>query len=417
MASINWRNVPASSFRVGKSNNPRSTMAACLSPAPQAGSQKDAPSIGQDQPSSPLATSELKHHCPKEDANTSILPSATQKEGEISGTGDALPEGCTISQTPPPFDTPQVRNFAKNFPSSAFKTPTFLGVLRKYLPCTSQRLTSLSLVEGNAGGLSKYSTQNPPNEHNILEELDDTNDDVLKCVEVVKRLPNLLTLSSFSVDKSLHTCGETSLGQCAVRPMDVPGILIGKREEKCTVDVEHDRYSNDLTELRSLSPESEEVVSKLATKRSRCLSGDTATSDSDASTSKHSKRGEKSSGKEKGSTPKKPSPNAFVSLRVSSPLIHKGLQAVQEGMVGKDEAVRSALTSLDKLHITLSVIRLENEDDQERYTLIRQVFSCVCENTMVYCLILHSLVYPQYRIHLIQLEMLCLELCCFVCVI
>ena len=64
----------------------------------------------------------------------------------------------------------------------------------------------------------------------------------------------------------------------------------------------------------------------------------------------------------------KPSPNAFVSLRISSPAIHRGLHAVQEGMVGKDEAVRSALTPLVKLHITLSVIRLENEDDQERYT-------------------------------------------------
>lgn len=364
MASINWRNVPASSFRVGKSNNPRPTVAACLSPAPQAATQKDVPSIGQDPP---LATFELEHHCPKEDANMSILPSPAQQGGKVSGIRDPLAKGGTIPEIPPHFDTPPLSSFAKNFPSSAFKTPTFLGVLRKYLPCTSQRLTSLSLVEDNSGGLRKYSTQNPPNEH-ILEELDDTNNDASNCVEVVKKLPNLLTLSSFSVDKSLHTCGETSLSQCAVRPMDVPGILIGKREEKCTADIEHDKYSHDLTELRSLSPESEEVVSKLSTKRSRCLSGGTATSESDASTSRHSKRGEKSSGKEKGLTPKKPSPNAFVSLRISSPSIHRSLQAVQEGMVGKDEAVRSALTSLDKLHITLSVIRLENEDDQERYT-------------------------------------------------
>lgn len=235
-------------------------------------------------------------------------------------------------------------------------------------------------MEGNSGGLSKYCTQNPPNEHNILEELDDTNDDVSNCAQVVKKLPNLLTLNTFSVD----TCGKTSLSQCTVRPMDVPGILIGKREEKCTADREHERHSNDLTEPMSLSPESEEVVSKLSTKSSRCLSGGTATGDSDAATSTHSKRGGKSSGKEKGSTPRKPTPNAFVSLRVSSPSIHKGLQAVQEKMVGKDEAVRSTLTSLDKLHITLSVIRLENDDDQERYSQYHKprLFSCVCENTL-----------------------------------
>ena len=59
--------------------------------------------------------------------------------------------------------------------------------------------------------------------------------------------------------------------------------------------------------------------------------------------------------------------NAFVSVRVSSPSIHQGLEVVQEAMVEKDEIVRSALTSLKKLHVTLSVICLEGEDEQERY--------------------------------------------------
>lgn len=155
MASINWRNDPASSIRVDRPNHPRHTMAACVPPMPQTGTQKDVPFIEKDQPHPPLATSDFKCHSPTEDASMSTLPPATHQE--------------------------------------------------------------------------------------------------------------------------------------------------------------------------------------------------------------------KSSGKGNGSTPKKPTPNAFVSLRVSSPSIHKGLQAVQDGMVAKDKAVRSALTSLDKLHITLSVIRLETEEDQERY--------------------------------------------------
>lgn len=91
MASINWRNVPASSFRVGKPNNPRTTMAACFSPAPQASSQKDVPSIGQDEPSPPL---ELKHHCRKEDDNTSIYLHLHRKGVKFQARETHLPRGA-----------------------------------------------------------------------------------------------------------------------------------------------------------------------------------------------------------------------------------------------------------------------------------------------------------------------------------
>ena len=73
-------------------------------------------------------------------------------------------------------------------------------------------------------------------------------------------------------------------------------------------------------------------------------------------------------------------PNAFVSMRVSSPSIRQGLEAVQELMVEKDAEVESVLTSLDKLHITLSVIRLENEEEQERYIYYtNHVITCVMD--------------------------------------
>lgn len=64
-----------------------------------------------------------------------------------------------------------------------------------------------------------------------------------------------------------------------------------------------------------------------------------------------------------------PSPNAFVSLRISSPSIHSGLEEVQRSMVEKDRAVKGVLTSLDKLHVTLSIIRLENKEEERRYVL------------------------------------------------
>ena len=60
-------------------------------------------------------------------------------------------------------------------------------------------------------------------------------------------------------------------------------------------------------------------------------------------------------------------PNAFVSVRITSPSIRQHLQIVQEAMVEKDESIKFALTSLDKLHVTLSVVHLADEDEQERY--------------------------------------------------
>ena len=65
-------------------------------------------------------------------------------------------------------------------------------------------------------------------------------------------------------------------------------------------------------------------------------------------------------------------PNAFVAVRVPSRHIREGLAAVQSGMVEKEKAVQSALTSLDKLHITLSVIRLE-DGDEEKYVHVYTV--------------------------------------------
>ena len=54
-----------------------------------------------------------------------------------------------------------------------------------------------------------------------------------------------------------------------------------------------------------------------------------------------------------------------MSVRVPSPSIRQSLEKVQKWMVQHDAEVQSALTSLNKLHITLSVICLESGEEQE----------------------------------------------------
>ena len=63
---------------------------------------------------------------------------------------------------------------------------------------------------------------------------------------------------------------------------------------------------------------------------------------------------------------KKPLPNAFVSVRIPSAEIRDKLEEIQEAIVARDNKLQSTLVSLDKLHLTLFVIRLESEAEVER---------------------------------------------------
>ena len=63
---------------------------------------------------------------------------------------------------------------------------------------------------------------------------------------------------------------------------------------------------------------------------------------------------------------KKPLPNAFVSVRIPSAEIRDKLGEIQEAMVAHDKKLQSTLVSLDRLHLTLFVIRLEGEAEVER---------------------------------------------------
>ena len=63
-------------------------------------------------------------------------------------------------------------------------------------------------------------------------------------------------------------------------------------------------------------------------------------------------------------------PNAFVSIRISSPEIKANMERVQQEMQHRDRRLRSTMVSLDKLHLTLMVLRLDNSEEEKRYVYI-----------------------------------------------
>ena len=69
----------------------------------------------------------------------------------------------------------------------------------------------------------------------------------------------------------------------------------------------------------------------------------------------------------KSKKPKTPPPNAFVSVRIPSMEIHDKLKEIQGSMLATDERARHVLVPLNKLHLTLMVLRLEEEEDIKRW--------------------------------------------------
>ena len=60
-------------------------------------------------------------------------------------------------------------------------------------------------------------------------------------------------------------------------------------------------------------------------------------------------------------------PNAFIAVRVASWRIRDKVQQVQEQMVKEEPLLQSSMVSLDKLHLTLMVLKLDSEKEEERY--------------------------------------------------
>ena len=60
-------------------------------------------------------------------------------------------------------------------------------------------------------------------------------------------------------------------------------------------------------------------------------------------------------------------PNSFVAMRIPSVEIRDGLKSVQHSLMKFDRDMKHVITSLDKLHLTLLVLKLADDSEVERY--------------------------------------------------
>ncbi len=58
-------------------------------------------------------------------------------------------------------------------------------------------------------------------------------------------------------------------------------------------------------------------------------------------------------------------PNAFVSIRISSSVVRESVARVQQIMLHRDSKLKSTFVSIDKLHLTLLVLRLVNKEKEK----------------------------------------------------
>ena len=385
-------NVPASSFRVSRPGRKRPVVVACF-PGQQQPSNADKssfevlpglPRTAHAAVSRPRVAAEIGLSRPAEDGGvggsagpsqdeTRLLESPCKSrapgasDGEESGayreTADttvdvaketsSLTDSCRVgaaeeieldSTTDPlqqsvnPVSLPVLP--ANSLPSPALRSPALFTILQRYLPLTVSRLKQ-----------SGDPVLDKKHQRNLQAWLDEPDD-------ITESFFESETKDRHTLSKALPTAtGTLSSRGCSagVRPMDVESVLMTKRS-----------ISTHSTE----SPVFLETSKRPINQAERHYPGTPAKKHrKDPGSSKSTKTGGKkgTDSAEKTKVPKKPSPNAFVSLRIGSPSIRSGLEEVQRSMVEKDRAVKGVLTSLNKLHVTLSVIRLENKEEEQRY--------------------------------------------------
>ena len=83
----------------------------------------------------------------------------------------------------------------------------------------------------------------------------------------------------------------------------------------------------------------------------------------------HKKKRGKKKQIDKESKPRKPPPNAFVAIRIPSPNISAKFEEVQRALEEKDERLKQVFVPAAKNHITLMVMRLNNQEDIEKYDM------------------------------------------------
>ncbi len=65
-------------------------------------------------------------------------------------------------------------------------------------------------------------------------------------------------------------------------------------------------------------------------------------------------------------------PNAFVAVRVPSQHTRSKLQELQKAMVEIEPCLQSCLVPLEKLHITMMVLKLRNDQEIQRQVTGKQ---------------------------------------------
>ena len=238
-------------------------------------------------------------------------------------------------------------------PSSTLSNPALLNLLQRYLPLTITRLQNRD----------ETSRKNKQTLHEWLNEPDEGSSSSCKpCTEKARQ----------ASQPTSHTdCISRSANSAAVRPMDIEGALINRREFS-TDSTASSRPSESCTAHVSVRESGgESSLVKSTTKRKRQLSSSLDRTKSSKPRSARAGNEERkkdgvSGVSEQAKPRKRPTPNAFVSLRIPSLSIRSELEQVQEAMVERDRDVKTALTSLYKLHVTLTVIRLESEDEIEK---------------------------------------------------
>ena len=334
MLKMAWKNAPASSIQVTKpSRRRRPSIAACF--------PNSSPQLPQSETEQQFST-RTRDACSTSAVGEGIGGCAgrpdTERDRFFVGrdhgleSSDGVCSDGLCRQLPPSTSSVESVN---SIPSSAFKSPAFFTVLQKYLPFTGRRLAqSRQSMASSVESVQDW-----------LNEPDDTAHDS----STIKKAPlEASPTSSKTVDLPQDKTADQT-----VRPMDVEALLKERR-----------KFSNDSQSSCDLSTTCDGAAVGLG-------------SDTVSSPKKHVRyrstsaevehvRKKPTEGGKRAKSAKQPSPNAFVSLRILSPSIRGGLETVQKAMVERDKTVQPALTSLDKLHITLSVICLENIEEQER---------------------------------------------------
>lgn len=72
-------------------------------------------------------------------------------------------------------------------------------------------------------------------------------------------------------------------------------------------------------------------------------------------------------------------PNAFVAIRITSPIGHK-VKQVQDEMVRADRSLQSTMMPVEKLHVSLMVMKLATHEEEERSVVhsphVSIIYSC-----------------------------------------